>query len=266
MAQLRAGTITRVSLDELGGVSIYGDPATARVSYLSGAEDAEWDTAEALPVPACPDRLTVTWDVDGHPVSAGLEVIQCHYCALDDIRAYRETAYQLTETSDEDAFAARAMAEQVMERECHRFFVPVLREALVERTNCSAARCPVVMDGWPHDMRRIVACEYVSGGTAKVSCGLTGETVDVSAMRQGEPAQAVIELGCGYVPAEVADATKALAAWYLLPKVGPDNALSESTDSGVLRYVVGGVGGAATSLPAVNAAIERFGVREWNVR
>lgn len=266
MPQLRAGTITRVSLDELGGVAVHGSPSVAHVSYLSGAEDAEWDTTEALPVPSCPDRLTVAWEEGGHRVSAGLEVVQCHYCTLDDIRAYRETAYQLTQTSDDDAFAARAMAEQVIERECHRFFAPVLREALVERTNCSSARCPVVMDGWPHDMRRVLSCEYVTGGAASVTCGMTGETVNVSSMRQGEPASAVIELGCEYVPAEVAEATKALAAWYLLPKSGPDNATSESTDSGVLRFVVGGVGGAATSLPAVNAAIERFGIREWNVR
>ena len=54
----------------------------------------------------------------------------------------------------------------------------------------------------------------------------------------------------------------ALAAWYLAPKSGPENATSTSTDAGVLRFVVGGVGGAPTSLPEVNALISRYGFRD----
>lgn len=266
MAQLKPNTLTRVSVDELGGVTLEGGPATATVEFLSGAETLEWDTTQPLTASVCPDLLTVSWTSNGVTVSAGVDLVAAHYCSLDEIRAYRATAYELEDTTDEAASAAREQAEELIERECHRFFAPVLREALVERTNCSAARYPVVMDGYAHDLRRVVSAEYVDGsGTADVT--LSGaEALNVYSVKQGKPVRAALEIGAGHVPAEVKEATIALAAWYLLPKAGPDNATSESTDAGVLRYVVGGVGGAATSLPAVNAAIDRYGVREWNMR
>lgn len=266
MAQLRPNTLTRVSVDELGGVSIEGGPATATVESLSGADPYEWDTTQPLSASACPDVLTVSWQVSGVTVSAGIDLVSAHYCTLDEIRAYRSTAYGLEDAADDAVFAARQQAEELLERECHRFFAPVLREALVERTNCSAARYPVVMDGYDHDIRSVVSAEYMDGsGTAKVTPSGT-EALNVNDVKQGKPVRAVLEIGAGHVPAEVKEAVVALAAWYLLPKAGPDNATSESTDSGVLRFVVGGVGGAATSLPAVNAAIDRHGVREWNLR
>lgn len=267
MPQLKASTLTRVSVGELGGVTVSGDPSAASASCLSGASGASWSPESGLLAGgACPDLVTLSWESSGATLSADVDLVATHYCELDDVRAYRETAYGLSEASDADVFAARAMAEDVIERECHRFFVPVLREAIVERTNCSAARYPVVMGGWSHDIRRVVSAEYVGGGDAPVTPGLTGETVDVSRVRQGAPVRAVLELGAPAIPAEIRDATISLAAWYLLPKAGPDNAISESTEAGVMRYVVGGVAGAATSLPAVNAAIERHGAREWNLR
>ena len=265
MPTLKPNALVRVELSELGGVAIDGGPATAALSYLSDGSTAEWDTTQPLTAKACPDRIEVSWEVSGVSVSAAIDLVASQYCSLDDVRAYRESAYQLTGAPSDDVEAARAKATEVIERECHRFFVPVLREALVERTNCSAARYPVVMDGYPHDLRRVLSCEYVDGGTANV--GLSGgEALDVSAMEHHRPARAVLELGCDSAPLEIRDAVVALAAWYLMPSAGPDNAISESVDSGVLRYVVGGVGGAATSLPAVNAAIGRHAAREWFVR
>lgn len=32
-----------------------------------------------------------------------------------------------------------------------------------------------------------------------------------------------------------------------------------------MRFIVGGVDGAATSIPEVNAFIERYGLRDWQV-
>lgn len=265
MPTLKPGALARVDVSELGGVAIDGGPATAALSYLSDGSTAEWDTSQPFPARACPDRVEVSWEASGLTVGATLDVVASQYCGLDDVRAYRETAYQLGSADSADVEAARAKATEVIERECHRFFVPVLREALVERTNCSAARYPVVMDGYPHDLRRVVSCEYVDGGEARVGLS-SDETLDVSDMEHHHPARAVLELGCATAPQEIRDAVVALAAYYLMPNAGPDNAISESIDSGVLRYVVGGVGGAATSLPAVNAAIGRHAAREWFVR
>lgn len=265
MPTLKANTLTRVDVSELGGVTIDGGPATAALSFLSDGSTSEWDTSQPLTAKACPDRIEVSWEVSGVTVSAAIDLVAAQYCTLDDVRAYRETAYQLADATAEAVEGARAKATEVIERECHRFFVPVLREAIVERTNCSAARYPIVMDGYPHDLRRVASCEYVDGGEAVASLS-SDETLDVSAMEFHRPARAVLELGCAHAPSEVRDAVVALAAWYLMPNAGPDNAISESVDSGVLRYVVGGVGGAATSLPAVNAAIGRYGAREWFVR
>lgn len=266
MPQLKTNTLTRVSVDELGDTAIYGGIPTATLTYLSGADDRTWDTSEPLTAATCPDLITATWETSGVSVAAGVDLVAAHYCTLDEIRAYRETAYQLTGASDEETAAARAQAEELIERECHRFFTPVLREALIERTNCTGARYPIVMDGYAHDLRSVVSAVYVDDGSAAKVKLASDETVDVTAIKQHRPVRAVLEIGASHVPAEVKEAVIALAAWYMLPKAGPDNATSESTDAGVLRFVVGGVGGAATSLPAVNAAIDRYGVREWNMR
>ncbi len=263
--QLNPGTLTRLGVDEREGVALKGGPATARLTYLSGADPVDWDCTGTLPVSRCPERVTVAWELSGITVSAEVDVVESQLCELSDIRAYRETAYQLSDATDADVTAARAKATEVVEQECHRFFTPVLRECMVERTNCTGAKYPTPLGWYAHDLREVVKAEYIGGGDANVTVA-TAETVDVSQMRRMRPARVTFELGCAPCPSEVRDAVVALAAWYLLPNAGPDNATSTSTDAGVLRFVVGGVGGAATSLPAVNAAIERHGMREWMVR
>lgn len=266
MLTVSANTRNRVALADLGGVAVEGSPAAVSVTRLSGGETVEWATSEALPVTTCPDMLTLTWEVSGINVKAQLEVLATQYCTLDEIRAYRTNEYQLTELSDEEVGGAYAHAVEVLERECCRFFIPVLREALIERTNCTAAKYPVITDGYANDIQKVVSATYMdTGATAPVEFA-TSATVNVLKVKPKRPIRAVLELGLGFVPREIHDAVVALAAWYLVPKAAPDNATSTSTDAGVLRFVVGGVGGAETSLPEVNAAIQRWGIKDYYVR
>lgn len=266
MLTVSANTRNRVALADLGEVAIEGSPATVSVTRLSDGETVVWNAGETIPVAASPDFLNLAWDINGIKVEAQVEVASSNYCSLDDIRAYRSSEYQLSGTSDEDVINARSHAVDVIERECHRFFIPVLREALIERTNCTAAKYPVVVDGFANDINEIINPRYMdSGAVANVKFG-SSSTVNVSNVKVNRPVQAVLKLGLGYVPQEIKDAVIALAAWYLVPRAAPDNAISTSTDAGVLRYVVGGVSGAETSLPEVNAAIQRWGIRDYYVR
>lgn len=267
MPRILADTRVRASLAELGELSLDGSPSTATVSYLSNGKSAEWDTAGALPVVACPDLVTVSWEYMGITVAAEVDVVARRYCTLDEIRAYRPEEYGLAETPDEDAWAKRQRAEEVIEGNAHRFFQPVMRSALVERTNCSASRIPVFFgeDIAPRDLTSVARAEYLDGGSATVRVR-QATALDVSDLDHHRPATAAVVMGMKATPAEMHDAVVALAAFYLVPKVGPDNATSETTEAGaVLRYVLGGVDGAATSLPEVNAVISKYGFIDYRV-
>lgn len=273
MLTVSANTRHRVAIEDLSEVAVYGNPATVSVTRMRDGKKSYWhydsenETYKSFPADSCPDFFDLDWSVDGIKVHAQLELVGSNYCSLDDIRAYRPEEYQLKDLADDVVSAARAHAVEVIEQECNRFFVPVIREALVERRNCTASKYPVVINGYANDLKEVVSATYADTG-ADVSLAIAGNgsVVDVSKVQLKRPVKAVFELGVGYVPQEVHDAVVALAAWYLLPKVGPDNATSQSTDAGVLRFVVGGVGGAETSLPEVNAAIARWGITDLHVR
>lgn len=266
MLTVSANTRNRVALADLGEVAVEGNPATVSVTRLSDGETVVWNAGETIPAAASPDFLNLAWAINGIKVEAQVEVVSSNYCSLDDIRAYRSSEYQLSGTSDEDVSNARAHAVEVIEQECHRFFIPVLREALIERTNCTAAKYPVVIDGYANDLQEIVSAVFTDNGANAPVTLATKSTVNVSDLKVNRPVSAVVRLGLGYTPQEIKDAVIALAAWYLVPRAAPDNAISTSTDAGVLRYVVSGISGAETSLPEVNAAIQRWGIQDYYVR
>lgn len=267
MPRILADTRVRASLAELGELFLDGSPSTATLTYLSNGQTAEWETPGELPVVACPDLVTVEWEFHGIKVKAEIDVVARRYCTIEDIKAYRPDEYQLAGAPDEDAWSKRQRAEEKIERAAHRFFQPVMRRALIERTNCTAARIPVFMgeDCAPRDLTKVTRAEYVDGGTATVRV-MNETALDVRDLDHHRPATAAVVMGMRSTPEEMHDAVVALAAFYLLPKVGPDNTTSESTEAGtVLRFVVGGVDGAATSLPEVNAVIDAYGFTDYKV-
>lgn len=272
MLTVSANTRHRVAIEDLGEVAVKGNPATVSVTRLSDGETVTWsydsenETYETFPAISCPDFFVLEWEINSIKVQAQLELVATQYCELDEIRAYRKDEYQLTDVSDELVYAARASAVEGIEEACHRYFVPVVREALIERTNCTMAKYPVMLEGFANDLRSVIRSTYAETGVNVQVKVASKAIVDVSKVKPLAPVDAVLELGVGYIPQEVHDAVMALAAYRLIPKVGPENATSQSTDSGVLRFVTASISGAETSLPEVNAVINRWAIDDCFVR
>lgn len=260
MPTLAPNTRTRVSLGELSKPTI-GGAETATLTFLSDGTSTEWKVGEALPVHACPELVTVTGSISGVTVSAEVDVVAERYCTIDEIRSYRSEQYNLATKTDDEVWTARQHAEEVIERAANRFFQPVMRKAFVDRPNCTTASMPLISDATPRDIIDVARAWDADGNP--VSVGVSGQTaLNVANIRPHGAANVALVMGMQNTPVEVHDAVVALAAWYLVPKAGPDNATSESTDSGVLRFVIGGVDGAPTSLPEVNALVQRYGFRD----
>lgn len=272
MLTVSANTRHRVAIEDLSEVAIKGNPATVSVTRLSDGETVAWEyDSESekypkFPATVCPDFFILEWAIDGINVQAQLELVATQYCELDEIRNYRKDEYQLTGVSDELVYAARASAVEGIEEACRRYFVPVVREALIERTNCTMAKYPVVIEGFANDLIKVVRSSYMDTGANVQVTVQSKSTVNVAKVKPHCPVEAVLQLGVGYIPQEVHDAVIALAAYRLVPKVGPENATSQSTDAGVLRFVTASVSGAETSLPEVNAVINRWAIDDYYVR
>lgn len=253
MPELAPNTRTRVALTELDGVTIQGSPAQAALSYLSDGSTATWDTSEAIALKTCPDLVTVSWEISGVTVKAELDIVATRYCTIDEIKEYRPGEYALGNTPDTDVWNARARAEEVIEGAAYRYFQPVMRRASVRRVNCCTTGAATV-DGErrAYDIQEVV-------GESKATKGASATVLNIASVPMHASEEVTLVLGMANTPLEMHDAVRALACWYLVPSAGPENATSTSTDSGVLRFVVGGVDGAATSLPEVNAVISRYG-------
>lgn len=262
MARLVPDTRTRLALDELGGVSLSGGPASARVEDMATGSVTEVVPSGGLfeiPAPGCPRLLRVTWEVSGVEVSAEADVVSCQPCGISDIVSYRSEQYELR-CSDDEAFEARARAVEVIERECRRTIQPVMRLGWVDR-GCRARTMVMGEDGPAVDLMRVVSARLPDGTAAPVRQLRPGSLfLDVSRMRPGEMAEVAYVCGEPMAP-DAKSAVVALAAWHLTPRTEPENATSSSTELGVMSFVTAGVSGAATSLPEVNAYIRRHALQ-----
>lgn len=259
----------RISLGELAaGVSLEGAPAScvAKSAVTDGVATIKpVDGAFVFTATAAPDLISITWAISGVDVTAEIDLVQSRYCSADDVRGYRADEYQLTETSDELVSDAIARAEEVIERESRRFYQPVIRRVTVDRPQCSPLTMGMTGDGTASDVISVIGATGEDGEPVYV--GRASSTMfDVSNLPANTFAEAIVKMGMFPTPAEVKPAVIALAAWYLSPSNRPDNATSESTDTGVLNFVIGGVNGAATSLPEVNALIKRYGLADYRIR
>lgn len=259
MTRLEPNTRLRRSLGELDSVELAGGPSKAVVTYASDASSAEW-TGGPVELRACPDLLTFEWEMSGVKVSAQLDVVASSYCSVEDIKGYRSDVYDNGELGDQAVMAARSRAIEVIEREAGRYMQPVMRVGVVDRPNCTHTSVPFVDGRMATDIIG-VARATAQGGSPLPLRAASGPALDVSAVPVGEFAEVALVMGLAQTPAEMRDAVIALSAYYLAPKAGPENAASMSTEAGVVNYVLAGVGGAATSLPEVNAVIARYGLR-----
>lgn len=262
-AEVTPDTRLRLSLDELDGVAFKGGPASVRLSFASSGGEAEVAPGEGISPDSCPELITCTWEIGGVEVSAQIDVVADSYCTLGEIRSYRSETYANDDASDAAVLAARSRAIEVIERECNRYLQPVVRTGAVDRPNCSLTAVPFIDGGIASDIIGVLRAE--SGGAAVKVEVATIASLYVPGIEVGGFAEVALKLGMRPTPFEMRAAVTALAAYLLVPKAGPDNATSESTDTGVINYVVGGVGGAATSLPEVNAVISRYRVRDYRV-
>ena len=259
-------TRVRASVAEAGSLAFAGDPASVHLRYLS--DGTETDAPRIEPRRA-PDLVEAVWEMDGAEVSAYIEVVAVRYCTLESILAYRADQYRLSKSYDKESpelWEARARAEQVIEREAMRRMQPVMALGFIDRPSCMTRTLVIGDGGYDPDLISLVSASGPDGedwGIRQVRKG--SPYIDNHLMPYGSSAEAVYVTGLRQTPAEMADAVRALAAWYLVPRTGPDNATSTSTEAGVLNYVIGGVDGAATSLPEVNALISRYGRRDPRV-
>lgn len=267
MATVAPDTRVRASASEVAGLSFEGSPASLAVTYASTGES---ETTSELKAKVAPDLIEVSWEIDGIEVSACVEVVAARSCTLADILDYRGDQYQLkelygyTEESSE-VWDARAAAEEVIEREAHRAMQPVMRKGWVDRPNCMTRTMVMADTGYDPDASAIVSAKLPDGSDADVSIVRSGPYVDTSKLACGQSAEVVYKTGLKSMPPELKAAVQALAAWSLAPRSEPENATTTSTDAGVLSFVIGGVDGAATSIPEVNALIERYGRKALKV-
>ena len=259
MTCLEPNTRLRRSLGELDSIELTGGPSKAVVTYASDASSAEW-TGGPVELKACPDLLTFEWEMSGVKVSAQLDVVASSYCSVEDIKGYRSDVYDNGELGDPAVMAARSRAIEVIEREAGRYMQPVMRVGVVDRPNCTHTSVPLVEGRMASDIIASVRATGQDGSSLTVRKA-SEVSLDVIGVPVGEFAEVALVMGLNPTPSEMRDAVVALASYFLAPKAGPENASSMSTEAGVVNYVLAGVGGAATSLPEVNAVIARYGLR-----
>lgn len=259
---------TRLSIEQCETVSLKGEPTSATVSYASGAEPVEVEVEGgqlSLPLRTAPDLIEIAWDYRGVKVSATVEVVTTRYCTVQDVLNHRPDENLLDGVDDAVIQAAIDRAEHVIEAEAHRVFQPVLMRGVTDRPNCRTSSLVLLGEFTASDMRSVVSAKDQDGNPVNLRV-CNPSLLDVRDLGVNKFAEVVVECGMKPTPPEVKSAVVSLAAWYLTDHAMPDNATSASTDLGFMRFVVGGVDGAATSIPEVNAVIERYGLRDFKVR
>lgn len=259
----------RLSISQLNdGIDFEGEPDKVTVSFASGAERVEVERGDEpfkLPVSTVPELAEVSWQMDGVNVSAQVEVVAKRYCTVQDVLDHNPDENLFDTMEDSIIQEAIDRAESVIEKEAHRVFQPVLMRGVTDRPNCRTSSLVFVGDGTASDMRAVVSATDQDGNAVSLRvCGPV--LLDVRDLQRGMFANVVVECGMKPTPPEMKSAVVSLAAWYLTRHARPDNATSESTDLGFMRFIVGGVDGAATSVPEVNALIDRYGLRDYQVR
>lgn len=259
---------TRLSIEQCETVSLEGEPTNATIAYASGAETVtvEVEGGEfSIPLSTAPDLIEVAWDYKGVKVNATAEVVATRYCTVQDVLNHRPNENLLDSVEDTVIQAAIDRAEHVIESEAHRVFQPVLMRGVTDRPNCRTSSLVFMGEFTASDMRSVVSAKDQDGNPVNLRV-CNSVLLDVRDLGVNKFAEVVVECGMKPTPPEVKSAVVALAAWYLTDHAMPDNATSASTDLGFMRFVVGGVDGAATSIPEVNALIERYGLQDYKVR
>lgn len=258
----------RISIEQLSGIDFEGSPETVAVSFASGAApvevEREGETFD-LHISTVPELAEVSWEISGVTVSVQIEVVTKRYCTVQDVLDHNPDENLLDTVDDSTIQDAIDRAESVIETEAHRVFQPVLMRGVTDRPNCRTSSLVFTGDGTATDMRAVVSATDQDGKSVRLRV-CSPVLLDVRELENGKFANVVVECGMKPTPPEMKNAVVSLAAWYLTQHAMPDNAVSQSTDLGFMRFIVGGVDGAATSIPEVNAVIDRYGLSDFQVR
>lgn len=258
------GTTVRVAPRDAASLSLGEAAAHAAVEFSPWGGEPVQATADAsgsVAVPAIqpPALVRVAWEEGGIACAATLEVVQAHYCELGRILAHGPEGDTPADhgAAEPEAWEARARAEEVIERNARRRFVPTL-----VRQQAQADGSATLLD-WP-DASGIEADAGAVADEPAPKVYPVGDAACVVSGRMGGQTALTYVAGMASTPAAIAAACEDLAASYLVPSRIPDRATGESTDAGMLHYTLAGVDG-ATGIPDVDAAIEQFGRKRPDV-
>ena len=266
MATVRVtpGTTVRVAPRDAASLDLGEAAAGAAVAFepaLGEASQATADESGRVAVPAIqpPDLVRVSWEEGGIRAAATLEVVQAHYCELAAILCHGAPGDTPADHGaiEPAAWRARARAEEVIERNANRRFVPTVVE------QAARADGSVTLLDWP-DASGIEASADEAGDLPAPTVYPVGDAACVVSGRMGEGTTITYRAGLPGCPDAISAACAELAASYLTPSRIPDRATGESTDAGMPHYTLAGVDG-ATGIPDVDAAIEQFGRKRPDV-
>lgn len=190
---------------------------------------------------------------------SSFEVVGGFIVSLSEIRAVDDKLQDTAKWTREKVATAREHAEDLFEEQCGVAFRPKGRRFVFDGTGRADVLLP---DLYP---TRIVAGSI--DGVALTSTQLADLRVHPSGVlvrdtlgywTRGDRNNSILyEYGMKEAPQDVKWACARLAVHYLMSSPMPDRAISQSTDTGTVRYATAGKDG-PTGLPEVDAVIERW--------
>lgn len=170
--------------------------------------------------------------------AAFLHVVSYHYCMLDEILDYGDEQRKSPRgrgCTEEQAFKARAVAENEIDLICKRTFRATYKSIPVYGTKFQSP--------WS------VACALSHGFS------MLGESVVSRDCRHSRFFEFITGFDDG-VPLDLRRACVALAAQKLMPSLIPDRATGQTTDAGTIRFTLANA--SSTGLPDVDAVLARY--------
>lgn len=199
----------------------------------STSKGTHYDLSEIEP----PCDLTISWSQG----TAFLHLVAYHYCQLDEILDYGDEQRKSPRgrgCTEEQAFKARAVAENEIDLICKRTFRSTYRSMYSRATKFQTP--------WP------VAFPLSPG------FHVHGESVITRDHDCRHPSMrfAYVTGDDAGVPLDLRRACTVLAAQKLMPSLIPDRATGQSTEAGTIRFTLASA--SSTGLPDVDAVLARY--------
>lgn len=199
------------------------------------------DNTISVPLFETPNKLTLKWSDGESEYTTYIELVDYYYFPLEALKNYGDGQDEFSELSEEELFAAREAATEIIERNACRSFVH-----RVGRTkDFGVVLAPMLDHG---DVYELLTDGYK----------LMADNIVTRLFCKPFPVFIEYKFGYDHLPAEISRAALELAAYMLRPSNRPIGATGESTDAGFIRFTTAGQDG-FTDIPEVNAAIQQFG-------